>query len=102
MSLRGLFLGLSMIVACIVGTLHAQAPDPARHAAAKEMLVHSGGTRQFDEVITLVFDQLAAGYAGAAPGKEKEIRAVFQELAPKFKPRQAQVMASSRRSSPRS
>jgi hypothetical protein len=92
MSLRGLFLGLSMIVACIVGTLHAQAPDPARHAAAKEMLVHSGGTRQFDEVITLVFDQLAGGYAGAAPGKEKEIRAVFQELAPKFKPRQAQVM----------
>ena len=28
MRLRALFLGLSVTVACIVGTLHAQAPDP--------------------------------------------------------------------------
>ena len=92
MRLRALFVGLSVSVACIVGTLHAQAPDPARQAAAKEMLVYSGGTRQFDEVITLVFDQLAASFSATVPGKDKEIREVFKDLAPRFKPRQAQVM----------
>ena len=56
------------------------------------MLVHSGGTRQFDEVITLVFDQLATSFSAMTPGKDKEIREVFKDLAPRFRPRQAQVM----------
>jgi uncharacterized protein len=88
---RALLLGLSVGVASIVGTLHAQAPDPARLAAAKQMLANSGGVKQFEDIISLMFDDLAANFAAMAPGKEQEVNEVVKGLAPRFKARLAEV-----------
>jgi uncharacterized protein len=91
MTWRALLLGLSVSAASIVGTLHAQGPDPARLAAAKQMLAHSGGVKQFEDVISLMFDDLAANFAAMAPGKEQEVNEIVKGLAPRFKSRLAQV-----------
>ena len=88
---RALILGLSVGVASIVGTLYAQGPDPARLAAAKQMLAYSGGVKQFEDSISLMFDDLAANFAAMAPGKEEEVKEIVKGLAPRFKPRLAEV-----------
>jgi uncharacterized protein len=89
--LFGLLLGLSgVVVAASVGT--AQAPDPARHDAAKEMMVHSGAVKQLDEAIPLIFDQMSRSFVAVAPDKAKEIREVFDQLVPRFLQRKGELI----------
>src|SRR5262245_12360816 len=88
----GLLLGLTGIVAAGVGTTLAQAPDPARHQAAKEMMVHSGAVKQFDEAIPLIFDQMSRSFMAVVPDKGKEIREVFDQLVPRFLQRKGELI----------
>ena len=87
----GLLLGLfGLIVAASVGT--AQAPDRARHEAAKEMMVHSGAVKQFDEAIPLIFEQMSRSFMTVVPDKAKEIREVFDQLVPRFLQRKGELI----------
>jgi uncharacterized protein len=88
----GLLLGLSGLVAAGVGTTRAQAPDRARHEAAKAMMVHSGAVKQFDEAIPLILDQMSRSFMSVAPNKGKEIREVFDQLVPRFLQRKGELI----------
>jgi uncharacterized protein len=88
--LLGLLLGLSGIVAASIGT--AQAPDRARHEAAKEMMARSGAVKQFDEAIPLIFEQMSRSFIAVVPGKAKEIREVFNQLVPRFLQRKGELI----------
>jgi len=88
----GLLVGLSGLVAAGVGTTRAQAPDRARHEAAKEMMAHSGAVKQFDEAIPLILDQMSRSFVSVAPNKGKEIREVFDQLVPRFLQRKGELV----------
>jgi hypothetical protein len=93
MVLRALVLGLLMLGATIPwATTYAQAPDAARLNAAKEMMVVSGASKQFDEAVPLMFDQLARSFAQVAPDKGKEIRDVFAQMSPRFLQRKDELI----------
>lgn len=93
MALRALVLGLSMIVAAMAGqSTYAQSPDPARIAAAKEMMELSGAVKQFDEAVPLMFDQLARSFTQMAPGKSREIREALDQLVPRFQQRKYELI----------
>ncbi|MGE0849151.1 MAG: DUF2059 domain-containing protein [Hyphomicrobiaceae bacterium] len=72
--------------------LRAQTPDPARVAAAKEMMQSAGVAKQFDEVMPLLARQLSASFIAVAPDKADEIRQVFSELAAKFVDRKNELI----------
>jgi hypothetical protein len=90
--LLGLLVGLSGVVALSVSATRAQAPDRARHEAAKEMMVQSGAVKQFDEAIPLIFDQMSRSFVALVPNKAKEIREVFEQLVPRFLQRKGELM----------
>jgi hypothetical protein len=72
--------------------LRAQTRDPARVAAAKEMMQSAGVAKQFDEVMPLLARQLSASFIAVAPDKADEIRQVFTELAAKFVDRKNELI----------
>jgi len=92
MRCHALFLSLSVVAAAILGAASAQSPDPARLAAANEMMTRSGAVRQFDEAMPLIFDQLSKSFMMVAPGKSKEIREVFDQLVPRFIERKGELL----------
>jgi hypothetical protein len=93
MALRALVLGLSMLVAAMAGqTTYAQSPDPARLAAAKEMMELSGAVKQFDEAVPLMFEQLIRTYSQMVPGKSREIRETLDQLIPRFQQRKYELI----------
>src|SRR5262245_24315338 len=92
MPYRALFLALLIGAVAIVGAARAQGPDPARLAAAKDMMLHSGAVKQFDEALPLIFDQLSKSFAMVAPDKAKEIREVFELLIPRFRERKGELL----------
>jgi hypothetical protein len=93
MALRALVLGLSMLVAAMAGqTTYAQSPDPARLAAAKEMMELSGAVKQFDEAVPLMFEQLVRTYSQMVPGKSREIRETLAQLIPRFQQRKYELI----------
>jgi hypothetical protein len=88
----GLLLGLFSVLAAGVSATRAQAPDRARHEAAKEMMVHSGAVKQFDEAIPLIFDQMSRSFVAVVPDRAKEIRDVFAQLVPRFLQRKGELI----------
>src|SRR5689334_12063832 len=68
----------------LVPASRAQAPDPARVAAAKEMMEAAGSLRQFDELMPVIAAQMSQNYMRLLPEKSKEIAEVFQEIIPRF------------------
>jgi hypothetical protein len=93
MTLRALILGLAMIAAAMAGrTTYAQSPDPARLAAAKEMMEVSGAVKQFDEAVPLMFEQLARSFTQMVPDKSREIREVLDQLTPRFRQRKYELI----------
>ena len=72
--------------------VHAQAPDAARLAAAKDMMQVAGVAKQFDEVMPMLARQLAQGFVAVAPDKADEIREVFNQLAVKFVDRKGELI----------
>ena len=70
----------------------AQAPDPARLAAAKEMMQVAGVGKQFEEVMPVLLQQLSQGFIAVAPDKAQEIREVFSQLGGKFNERKGTLI----------
>src|SRR5262245_16256336 len=93
MTLRALVLGLSLIAAAMAAhTTYAQSPDPARLAAAKEMMEVSGAVKQFDEAVPLMLEQLSRSFSQLVPDKSREIRDVFDQLSPRFRERKYELI----------
>ena len=83
MTLRALLFALT-IAAAALPAARAQAPDPARVAAAKQLMDAAGAAKQFDEVMPLLAGQVSQNLMRLAPDKGKDIADVFLKLIPRF------------------
>jgi len=81
---RALLLVALTAAAALAGTSLAQGPDPARVAAAKQMMEAAGAARQFDEAMPLIASQMSQSFMRLAPEKGNEIAEVFLQLMPRF------------------
>ena len=59
-------------------------PDPARLAAARELMEVAGVAKQFNEVMPVLAQRLGEAFVAVAPDKADEIREVFKQVAVKF------------------
>lgn len=92
-SLRFVALALLLTAASLLPAAAQKAPaDPARLAAAKELMDASGTAKQFDAVMPMLMSQLSGSFSRLAPDKSKEIKEVFDKLMPKFTERKAELI----------
>src|SRR5262245_48141725 len=70
----------------------AQAPDPDRLAAAKDMMEASRVDRQFEQVIPLLLDHLKQGFRRVAPDRADIIDSVFEQMQSRFISRRAELL----------
>jgi hypothetical protein len=70
----------------------AQKPDAARLAAAHELIVATGASRQFEAVVPMMVKQLEPILLQMAPGKEAEIKEIASLIIDKFGARKAEMM----------
>jgi hypothetical protein len=92
-SLRAFILGLAVLAAAAASpATHAQAPDRMKIVAAKEMMEVTGAAKQFDQMVPLMFDQLAKAFGQMAPGKDREIREAFDKITPRFMERKYELI----------
>jgi hypothetical protein len=75
-----------------VPQLRAQAPEPARLAAAKELMQVAGVAAQFDAVMPVLAQRLGEAFVAVAPDKADEIREVFGQIAIKFVDRKGELI----------
>lgn len=70
----------------------AQKPDAARLAAARELMVATGASRQFEAVVPMMVKQLEPILLQMAPGKETEIKEISGLIIEKFAARKSEMM----------
>jgi len=85
-----LVVGLS--TSLLTSPVGAQAPDPARVSAAREMMQVAGVAKQFDELMPLLVQQLSQSFVAVAPEKADEIRQIFAQLPGKFIDRKGELI----------
>ncbi|HEY5827932.1 MAG: DUF2059 domain-containing protein [Hyphomicrobiaceae bacterium] len=73
-------------------SLRAQLPDPARLAAARELMEVAGVAKQFNEVMPVLAQRLGEAFVAVAPDKADEIREVFKQVAVKFVDRKGELI----------
>lgn len=85
---------LAVVVAMLAApvSLRAQAPDPARLAAARELMEVAGVAKQFEEVMPVLAQRLGEAFVAVAPDKATEIREVFGQVAVKFVYRKGELI----------
>ena len=83
---------LTLSAAAFSAPLRAQAPEPARLSAAREMMEVAGVAKQFDELMPLLAQQLSQSFMAVAPEKADEIRQVFAQLPGKFIDRKGELI----------
>ncbi len=67
-------------------------PDPARVAAAKELLAASGTAKQFEFMVPLITQQIENAFVNAKPDHAGQIKEVFRGLPEKFLPRKQELL----------
>jgi uncharacterized protein len=82
----------AVAIAAITLPTRAQAPDPARLAAAKDMMEASRVDKQFEQVIPLLLDRLKESFRTIAPDKRGVIDGVFEQMQSKFISRRAELL----------
>ena len=82
----------ALAIAAITVPTRAQAPDPARLAAAKDMMEASRVDKQFEQVIPLLLDRLEESFRTIAPDKHGVIDGVFEQMQSKFISRRAELL----------
>ncbi len=93
MSLRALLFAAAVaVLLASPASLRAQAPDAARLAAARDLMVVAGVARQFDEVMPVLAQRLGEAFVAVAPDKADEIREVFGQMAVKFVDRKGELI----------
>src|SRR5258705_11288712 len=83
---------LSLCVSISSSPVAAQAPDPARVSAAREMMEVAGVAKQFDALMPLLAQQLSQSFMAVAPDKAEEIGQVFTQLPGKFSDRKGELI----------
>lgn len=83
---------LALAIPAIISAASAQAPDPARLAAAKDMMEASRVDKQFEQVIPLLLDRLKESFRTLAPDKRGVIDGVFQQMQSKFISRRGELL----------
>jgi hypothetical protein len=73
-------------------SLCAQSPDPARLAAAHELMEVAGVAKQFNEVMPVLAQRLGEAFVAVAPDKADEIREVFKQVAVRFVDRKGELI----------
>jgi hypothetical protein len=81
-----------LLIVASVPAARAQSPDPARVAAAKELMLAAGVAKQFEEVMPVLAKHLGESFAALVPGKADEIREVFQQIAVAFVDRKGELI----------
>lgn len=97
----------SMFVAVLSVTVPAPSfaekdADPARLAAAKELLVVVGSAKQFDVVVPLITQQLENAFVSLKPDHAAEIKDVFRAFRRSSRNESRSFWIRSRRCTPRS
>jgi uncharacterized protein len=95
MQLRARLLAIAitaLAAAAITLPTRAQAPDPARLAAAKDMMEASRVDKQFEQVIPLLLDRLKESFRTIAPDKRGVIDGVFEQMQSKFISRRGELL----------
>jgi len=90
-----------LLASMIVAVLSVTAPatsfaqkdvDPARLAAAKELLVVAGSAKQFEVVVPLITQQLESAFVNLKPDHAAEIKDVFRAMPEKFSQRKQELL----------
>lgn len=83
-----------LFCAAVSQTALAQQRPPTDEAltAARELMMASGSSKQFDQVIPLLTAQLTQTFVKLAPGRAGEIREVMGELVKRFSERKAELI----------
>jgi hypothetical protein len=92
MQLRARILALAVLALTCPVIAHAQAPDPGRLAAAKEMMEASRVDHQFAQVIPLLLDRLKESFSRVAPERREIIENVFEQMQSKFVSRRSELL----------
>ena len=91
--LRCAMVALALAASSSGAALAQKAPaDPARIAAAKEVMEASGTAKQFDAVMPMMFGQLGGAFSKVAPDKGSVIKEVMDKLLPKFSARKQELI----------
>jgi uncharacterized protein len=84
-----------ILLACFASTAWSEetkpAVDPARIAAARELMAITGAAKQFDAVMPMMMQQFEPLFLKLAPGHEKEIKEVLAGLLSKFSERKSEL-----------
>ncbi len=93
-----------LLASVVVSVLSMAAPvtgfaqqnaDPARLAAAKELLIAVGTAKQFEVVVPLIAQQLENAFVSVKPDHATEIKEVFRTIPEKFSPRKQELLDQS-------
>src|SRR5436305_1461 len=68
------------------------AVDPARLAAAKELMVVAGSAKQFDIVVPLIAQQLEGAFVNLKPEHSAQIKDVFRLMPARFSERKNELL----------
>ena len=82
----------ALAFAALTAPTRAQTPDPARLAAAKDMMDASRVDKQFEQVIPLLLDRLKESFRTIAPDKRGVIDGVFEQMQSKFISRRGELL----------
>jgi uncharacterized protein len=66
--------------------------DPARLAAAKELLVVAGSAKQFDVVVPVISQQLESTFVSLKPDQADKIKEAFRAMPAKFSQRKQELL----------
>ncbi len=92
---RFLVIALSAAMLCAIGvnTSFAQKEiDPARLAAAKNLMNAAGLSKQFEAVLPLITEQMQNAFLSLKPGNAPEIKEVFKLIPQKFSARKDEML----------
>ena len=89
---RRLLTVLMMCAALGQPALAQQKPSAETLAAARALIVASGSSQQFDQVIPLLTAPLTQSFIALAPQRAKEIRDVMAEMVKRFTERKSELI----------
>jgi hypothetical protein len=84
---------LGLALPALASTAQAQQIDPARMAAAKEMMEAARVERQFEQMMPLLLSRMQESFRSLAPERRALIDGVFEQIGRKFAVRRSELIA---------
>jgi hypothetical protein len=83
---------IALALAATGQAVRAQGADPARLAAAREMLQAARVEQQFEQMMPILLDRLRESFRAMAPDSRAAIDTVFEEMEKKFLSRRDELI----------